>query len=1732
MPTHLNKALNASLMGGSSRVSEIEKLDVGLSELFNPRASASASASVGSNVKSHTLNPSTLDALFDPKATVSDGSDPDFYIQKEKGYLEATIDTLGIPQQLAYASFKNFGEIFSGELNNKSFYDDLSLAVSGDGKLSFNDVLKAYNLNALDPRLPEWISSNMQNPYIRLPVAGLAGLAVGMSTVNPFLGVAAAFGAEASLSGRKGIISGTADVALDPLNKIRILQLSRKGLDRAAKGSLKNSDSFLTQLASRDRNIFDFQATLGLGKWADNVSSNILRPVELVGEEAGRILNTPIVGPLGVGISNAFTGGVSKYMYPYLQRLFVKNGDLLQANLKTQTGIDGKAGQFSVENITSEILGGLENEYKEVALLLKSKALKSKSEPEKLTIVLEEIKNISNLKVSKKQELIESTLKNTYGNEGILKGIGASDLRRQSNEGGGGYSPITDYVSAPLDTNQKIVEHAFSDWETTKQILNLRKTPKGEQVGFGLVEREFEFSKQGQLNELVRKNQEITNSLHQDLVEARRVGDSDVVSKIEANLDTAYKGINETVNRIRSLKGGNAVQIEEKELTADLLEVMLGRENSEKLHLFYSDAGAQIRANTSPENAIAAQVISGNFAVEPNKELFLRMYRSASIEDGFTLLARHFYDQLKNDSQFSNGLKSILPKGASAEKFFVDNFFNGALFGKATNDAKVDGFFGTVIDGARSFLRFFKNLLLPKRFQSNSVGKQMYEFFTDADYFSKLDNNRVDSLLEIKDVNLKTLGRASLAKADYDIQTRLQHAGLLSGLQLKPTVQGYVRLPLKNSARSFGELERANTELGLLINSGDAGKSRSGFVNSPEYLNLLKVITDKKNREFLVDQTKVVSPEDYEAILKLGRVDPNTGKFVYEGNVNTITYPASQVGSAIAQIRSIFDIIPHSMFETNLAVLQDHIFSGIGKSDNGLIASIVNKVAISSSADLSERVKAALEANLDKVMLDENSVKSLADVLNSVKGKRLGTKQKELLLKLDKEIILERGLGNHEEVLALIAKRELQDGPKIIDEVLNLIAKPELDIEQLVKLKTYIHALSNSLPKSHQLTINSILNQWDAVGPEKISSTLTSGAIDRIFNSNVFKKLEEGSTIVRDEIDFEADTELGKILQEIEAKRGITPVIEDSVQHLPLTSRTLSDSRVYSPEQIRKEIPDWVVFDPKEIASLPPVIAQLRGKYIPKELERLLVGFDVNMSKRFEAVGKAFSRVTKGFEDSEALDKVNSTADNFERVFKIKVGDGTRNAGARALAGLNFDYLTSLFKSQVLLAPAFHIRNGISGILSNINFGVSVKNQGKALKDVINHRLSKETSPEFTEFLNAGGGGGGIAQDVRQEVKRFGSGALPRATTSVNPFSTNFGLYKANFAGSAFLEDALRFAPYLQKIQDGGTILEGVRFSKLVQLDYSALSATEEGIKKYLLPFYAFFRRSIFSRDPQLFLGKAGTTSKTFNVIEASQEMLEIPPEDNDFLASYISERFGMGVSKDPQTGKISYILLGGVLPAADILSLGLSSFKDTAEGAINLDVTSPIIKFVASQLQGLNPFLKVPVEVALNKSFFTGRDLESYEGQLIDVFGLPLEKRSNVTSFLKTIRILNEADKIRKAFSPQSTDPQKPLPSLSKQISSVLGFTLQENDPNRSRYFSITVPQKDARRNLKRQQKKGITNPNIPVAEKLLLEATNRSNQAYQKDNLIEQLNRGPVDDGLQRLFNTNNPNNLGIGL
>lgn len=302
-----------------------------------------------------------------------------------------------------------------------------------------------------------------------------------------------------------------------------------------------------------------------------------------------------------------------------------------------------------------------------------------------------------------------------------------------------------------------------------------------------------------------------------------------------------------------------------------------------------------------------------------------------------------------------------------------------------------------------------------------------------------------------------------------------------------------------------------------------------------------------------------------------------------------------------------------------------------------------------------------------------------------------------------------------------------------------------------------------------------------------------------------------------------------------------------------------------------------------------------------------------------------------------------------------------------------FDTVQSFWKRGALFSAPYHLRNIVGATFNNYVGGMNVADLAKytaaAYPEAFNAYIKGTESPLFKEFREQGLGSTGqlkieyarAGEDAEESIRRtiekrskldgtLGTRLKVEAADLKNPLNA----FETSRQFGDFNDQATRFAMYKYSKDRGMTPEQAAAKVREVQFDYSRTTPLEREVLTRVAPFYRWVRNNLpyqirsFINDPK----------KYANVNKIRLNAQDTAGIEEDDVPDFMKAAFAVPVTgTDDGTGKF----LSMNIPAGDLTKL-----------------TNPL-KLITDSL---TPLVKLPLELSTNTSFFTGKDIEKFEGQ------------------------------------------------------------------------------------------------------------------------------------------------------
>lgn len=255
----------------------------------------------------------------------------------------------------------------------------------------------------------------------------------------------------------------------------------------------------------------------------------------------------------------------------------------------------------------------------------------------------------------------------------------------------------------------------------------------------------------------------------------------------------------------------------------------------------------------------------------------------------------------------------------------------------------------------------------------------------------------------------------------------------------------------------------------------------------------------------------------------------------------------------------------------------------------------------------------------------------------------------------------------------------------------------------------------------------------------------------------------------------------------------------------------------------------------------------------------------------------------------------------------------------------------------------------------------------------------------WNEFVKQGGLQGGlVVNEFNGVVSKFG------VDTDILRIGAKHGLVPSSELASGFIERAsnvapvrggaklaamqenfFRFATFYDTWRRTGSFEQATLNMKKIFYDYEDLSQFEKVILKRAIPFYSWMRFNTPRMLETIFTNPVAHL-RMRNFFTAIENEVMDSPEERDMLPQFINDRFGIIIGRDKQTGRYDILAGDSAFPMFDAYRF--------IRGLQSGDPFSGVIEYGA---QAVSPLLKLPFEQLMNKSLFTGRELQRVPGEL-----------------------------------------------------------------------------------------------------------------------------------------------------
>jgi hypothetical protein len=188
-----------------------------------------------------------------------------------------------------------------------------------------------------------------------------------------------------------------------------------------------------------------------------------------------------------------------------------------------------------------------------------------------------------------------------------------------------------------------------------------------------------------------------------------------------------------------------------------------------------------------------------------------------------------------------------------------------------------------------------------------------------------------------------------------------------------------------------------------------------------------------------------------------------------------------------------------------------------------------------------------------------------------------------------------------------------------------------------------------------------------------------------------------------------------------------------------------------------------------------------------------------------------------------------------------------------------WDKVNSLMKRNMLLTPGYHMTNAIGNVFNSyLGIGANILNPslyiGAAKIQAGKGTVMGKPVQYWIDSLKKYGmlDSGAFTGDLEQ-FRRSDEELLKKPKMNLNPLSNNFAVYKGNQKIGTKIEDQSRIVNFLYHVKNGKSMQEAADLTNKFLFDYSDITDFEQnGIKRWVAPFYTWFRKNLPLQATQL----------------------------------------------------------------------------------------------------------------------------------------------------------------------------------------------------------------------------------------------------------------------------------------
>ncbi len=266
-----------------------------------------------------------------------------------------------------------------------------------------------------------------------------------------------------------------------------------------------------------------------------------------------------------------------------------------------------------------------------------------------------------------------------------------------------------------------------------------------------------------------------------------------------------------------------------------------------------------------------------------------------------------------------------------------------------------------------------------------------------------------------------------------------------------------------------------------------------------------------------------------------------------------------------------------------------------------------------------------------------------------------------------------------------------------------------------------------------------------------------------------------------------------------------------------------------------------------------------------------------------------------------------------------------------------------------------------------------------------------------TEHIGTGRRGG-------RTLKEVAVGMLDPAYNPVYRLDNPVGKYGRGVA--RYGDDLGRTAAALYALQRGMSLEDAAAHAKSWMYGSGEYyTSVERNVLKRVIPFYGFMKWStgaavnLMTQNPKYLGSVSKVRDNAYRALGLSQADL------NEVTPQFLEDNIGVPVINTPDGPR--FVTFGQVLPV-QALQDTTNAIRTVFKAFVGQGEVSDTAIYIA---RNMHPALKLTVENLTKRDMFSGRPLERFPGEKVEMFGIPMDPMTRQT--LRNVRYLNDLDRL-----------------------------------------------------------------------------------------------------------------------